>query len=312
MKAARSFVPILMVAVLLGVFGCGGKLREAASYDAEPQPAPPARAQSMALGRDMAAGEMAALDEVGEAAPNSDPAAMPRPDRYLIKNATATIEADDPRKAASAFLESVQEAGGYISDLREENPGQGSLNLHMTVRVPAAVFDETMTALDSVGRVIDRTITTQDVTEEFVDTESRLRNLKQTEERVLDHLNRTGDLEDILRIERELSNYREQIERLEGRLRFLKNRVFFSTIRLYIFEKAKAGPLTPDESFSTGKVATEAARSLIEFAQEVWTLAIWLGVWAPVWAPVLLLLVWLVRHAHKRDTQKPPESGRKA
>jgi hypothetical protein len=143
-----------------------------------------------------------------------------------------------------------------------------------------------------------------------VDTDAKARNLKRTEERILDHLNRTGALEDILKVEQELSRYREQIERLEGRLRFLENRVAFSTITVQLTESPKAESLVPPESFSTARVASEATRSLVRFAQALWARLIWIGIWAAVWVP-LAIIVWLAARLARRRARRLRQASAK-
>ncbi|MBN2309006.1 MAG: DUF4349 domain-containing protein [Candidatus Hydrogenedentes bacterium] len=226
--------------------------------------------------------------------------AAAQPDRYLIKNAAIAIEVEDARAACQALMTAVEGAGGYVGELSETVNVLGQRTVTLQIRVPADRFEQTMLDLDALGKVMNRQVRTEDVTEEFVDTEAKLRNLKRTEERVLDHLNRTGDLEDIVLIEKELSRYREEIERFEGRLRFLEHRVSFSTIHVSLKEKPGPEPLVPPKSFSTSRVVSEAVRALIEFAQRLWVKIIWIGVWAPVWAPIGVVFVILCRVLRRR------------
>ncbi len=234
------------------------------------------------------------------AGPNLVPA-MPTTtaDRYLIKNATARVEVADARAASAELLTSIQSVGGYVGGYNESVDGLGRRTITVQIRVPADKFDESLAKLDPLGKVLDKQVTTQDVTEEYVDTDARSRNLKATEERLLDHLNRAGKLEDILRIEQEISRVREQIERLDGRLRFLNNRVQYSTISVTLSEAPKAEPVVPERTFSTAKEFSEATRSLVEFGQHIWVRIIWLGVWAIIWIPCLLIL-WLIARRVRR------------
>lgn len=214
-------------------------------------------------------------------------------DRQLIKNATVIVETEDSRAATDQLMAGASAIGGYVGEMQESVDGLGRRSVTIQIRVPADKFDASMRSLDSLGRIISKQVTTQDVTEEFVDTEARSRNLKKMEERLLDHLNRFGELKDILSVEKELTRVREDVERLDGRLRYLSHRVAFSTISVTLTEKPKAGPVTPVQSFSTAKVTTEAVRSLVEFGQGVWYYIIWIAVWSPVWA-VLGLAAWIV------------------
>jgi hypothetical protein len=226
--------------------------------------------------------------------------AASQPDVYLIKNATVTLEVDDARTASTALIGSLQSTGAYVSNLNEYADALGRRTITLQVRVPAEKFDQSMSGLETLGRVLNKQVTTEDVTEEYVDTESRTRNLKKTEERLIDHLNRAAQLEDILRVENELTRVREQIERMEGRLRFLKNRVSFSTIGVTIQETAKAEPFVPAQSFSTAKEFSEAMRSLIGFLQGLWSRVIWIIVWLPVYGAIAGVAYWVYRRTRKQ------------
>ena len=227
-----------------------------------------------------------------------------QPDRYLIKNASLTLEVKDARDASQKLAATIQVSRGYLADMQESVDALGAGSITMTVRVPARRFDGAMTDIESLGKVLDRHVGAEDVTEEFVDSQSRLRNLKRTEDRLLAHLVRTGRLSDTLLVEKELTRVRQAIEQLEGRLRFLTHRIAYSSIEVTLREAAKAQPLTPPISYSSAQVASEATRTLVGFGQSVWSILIWLAIWSPVWV-LTAVLAWLIYRRTRRVESKP-------
>jgi hypothetical protein len=226
------------------------------------------------------------------------------PDRYLIRNAALLIEVKDARVSNDSLIASVRAAKGYVSNLQETVDALGARTVTMQVRVPSSLFDSSMQQLAALGKVLSKHVSAEDVTEEYVDTESTVRNLKRTEARLLEHLNRTGKLSDTLLIEKELTRVRQEVEQREGRLRFLSHRVSFSTIDVTLQEAAKLQSAVPPESYSTAKEASDATRSLLSFGRALWTVVIWLGIWAVVWVPLALAGVWIGRKA-MREYRKP-------
>lgn len=221
------------------------------------------------------------------------------PDRYLIKNAVITVETAEVRGGAKQLAELAKAEQGYVSDSHEAVDGIGSRSVTMTVRVPAVQFENTTLRIEALGKIQDKQVTAEDVTEEFVDTTARTRNLKKSEERLLVHLTHTGKLSDTLAIENELTRVREEVEKTEGRLRFLGHRIAYSTFNVTFRETAHAQTITPAETFSSGKIATDAGRNLIGFLQSVWGCVIWLGIWAIVWLPPVALLIWSLRRQRR-------------
>lgn len=126
------------------------------------------------------------------------PIADREPSRYLIKNATLTIEAPDVRRAASAVIAEAKAAKGYVSDLHETVDALNTRTVNFVVRVPYTEFDSFLQGFDTLGKMVDRQVTAEDVTEEYVDTQSRLHNLRSTEDRLLSHLSKSGRLSDTL------------------------------------------------------------------------------------------------------------------
>jgi len=131
-----------------------------------------------------------------------------------------------------------------------------------------------------------------------------LRNLEKLETRLLAHLDRTGAMNDILGVERELSRVRGESEQLQGRINDLSNQISFATIRADLSAVPSAGPINPASTFSTGRTFSDAARNLLNFARVLWVVTIWIGVWVPVWVP----LAFLMRYGYRRQ-QEAPKAG---
>lgn len=291
-----------LLLVLLALVGCSQMSSEApalADHEASAvmalEAAPPDRGRVNLFASNSpaaAAGSLMTLAAMGQI----------QPDRYLIKNATVTIEVDNPEDSATAVTTAASDAGGYIGALNESTDGLGRRTVTMTVRIPSDRFDDLMVNLSLMGKILQKNITTQDVTEEFVDTEARSRNLKVSEQRIIEHLGRAGTLEDILRVETELTRVRQQIEQLDGRLRFLSHRVAYSTLNLTLQETPAMESVLPAETFSIGKTFSEATRSLTGLGQRALVIAIWLGVWSPVWIAAIFVAFTARRRIRGRAT----------
>lgn len=229
-------------------------------------------------------------DDYDETSPKKlSPIADREPDRYLIKNATLTLEAPQVREVTDRVVAAAKRLKGYVSGLHETVDALGTRSVTFTVRVPATEFDTFLQGFEAQGKVMDREVTAEDVTEEFVDTQSKLHNLRATESRLLSHLSKTGKLSDTLLVETEINRVREESDKLTGRLKFLAHRISYSTFTVTIKETAHAQAITPPQSFSAGRVATDSVRSLVEFGQGVLTLSIWLLTWSVVWLPPVLI-----------------------
>jgi len=165
----------------------------------------------------------------------------------------------------------------------------------LELKIPAARFDEAMNTLSPIGKVEQSNSTAEDVGEEFVDVNARVANARRLEERLVTLLaTRTGKLEDVLAVERELARVREEIERFEGRLRFLKSRVSMSTLSVTVHEKAPLVSPTPGTS-----VLGEAVKAMWRnFVHLVASVIASLGVVIPV-AALLGAAAWAWRRRQR-------------
>jgi hypothetical protein len=112
-------------------------------------------------------------------------------------------------------------------------------NTTVQVRVPSLRFRDALKEIEKLGIVVNRSVNAQDVSEEFHDLEIRLKSLKATRDRLEQFLTRAKDIQEVLAVERELSRVNTEIDRIEGRMRYLAARAAFSTITVHLQPKAK-------------------------------------------------------------------------
>jgi hypothetical protein len=165
------------------------------------------------------------------------PAALDLTSRLIVRTGQASIEVDSLGPAMTELRHIVQRVGGFVADASVQSGRNQVRTATLQVKVPSARFDELTEGLEPLGRLQFVNIGAQDVSEEFVDLTARVENGRRLEDRLVELLRtRTGKLQDVLTVERELARVREEIERMEGRLRFLKTSAQLSTLSVSLFE----------------------------------------------------------------------------
>ena len=155
----------------------------------------------------------------------------------LIRTGNASVEVRDLARGIAAVRNLATQLGGYVANTAVVDGRDQVKSATLELKIPAAQFDRVVNGLEPLGRVESVTVDAQDVGEEYVDVAARVANAKRLEERLVALLaTRTGRLEDVLAVERELARVREEIERYAGRLRYLESRTAMSTITIAIHE----------------------------------------------------------------------------
>ena len=172
-----------------------------------------------------------------------NPAAM------IIRTGQAFIEVDKVDPAILKIRQLAAQVGGYITNSSVSGGHDQIRQASFEIKIPASKYDQAVGSLSAIGKVETVTSTAQDVGEEFVDVTARVQNSRRLEERLISLLaNRTGKLDEVLRVERELARVREEIERYEGRLRYLSVRVAMSTLTISVHEPAPLIGNSPGEN----------------------------------------------------------------
>jgi uncharacterized protein DUF4349 len=159
--------------------------------------------------------------------------------RMIIRTGQASIEVDSLEPSMAELRRIVQRSGGFVADASIQTGRNQLRSATLQVKVPATRFDDLTQALQPLGKLQFVNVAAEDVSEEYVDLTARVANGRRLEDRLVELLRtRTGKLSDVLSVERELARVREEIERMEGRLRFLKASAELSTLSVNLYEPA--------------------------------------------------------------------------
>lgn len=209
----------------------------------------------------------------------------------LIRTGNASVEVDSVELAVARVQTLAQRLGGYVGNTSLSGGEQATRSATLELKIPAARFDQAIGGLRPIGKVESVQVQAEDVGEEYVDLSARTANARRLEERLLGLLaTRTGKLEDVLAVERELARVRQEIDTQEGRLRFLRSRAAVSTLTVTVHEPR---PLIGDypRARPIREAFRDAWRNFIGFLAG---LIASLGFLIPL-ALILAGLVWLVR-----------------
>jgi uncharacterized protein DUF4349 len=159
--------------------------------------------------------------------------------RLIVRTGQAGIEVDSLEPSMAELRRIVQRVGGFVADASVQSGRNQLRSATLQLKVPASRFDDLTQGLEPLGRLQFVNVSAEDVSEEFVDLTARVANGHRLEDRLVELLRtRTGKLQDVLSVERELARVREEIERMEGRMRFLKASAQLSTLSVNLYEPA--------------------------------------------------------------------------
>jgi hypothetical protein len=238
-------------------------------------------------------------------------------ERLVVKRAEMRVSVADPAEAMRTVVQWAESMQGYVVNSNQWNStsdGQTYINASVMVRVPAERLDEMMQkvrdlAADPKTGVLSETVTGEDVTAEYVDSQARLRNLKAAEAQLVELLDQAPDLEYTLDIFRELTEIRSQIEVLEGRIKYLEESAALSALSVEFVAEASLQPLQIGPWKPAG-VAKEAIQTLVKVAQDVGTALIkFVIIWVPFLLPIGLIVYFVRKGAKKRKAAREAQAA---
>lgn len=297
-------IDLAIVALAISVLGCGQS--NTASYpDTEMTSAEISDSESSSPDRELnlALAPHSGSRNDGNEAENAD---GPRLERRIIYRATLELVVENLADVAPRVHDLARRHDGFIAqssiDTASGRPRSGS----WTIRVPVARYAEFLDAAGSLGELQRKTEDSREVTAEYYDLETRIRNKRVEEERLLKHLtDSTGKLEDILAVEKELSRVRTEVEQLQGRLRVLQDLTALSTVTISVREVLG---FVPDEIATFGTQIRRTWQKSIDGLTAAAKVAVLTAVACAPWLIAVglpLVLVILTGRRWRRRKQPP-------
>jgi len=233
--------------------------------------------------------------------------------RMVIKNASLSIVVEEPGVSLEAISKLASDLGGFVvsSNLYRTQTANGLEvpQANITIRVPADTLDQALVEIKSgAGEILNENVSGQDVTQEYTDLESRLRNLERAEEQLTEIMEQAWETEDVLVVYNRLVEVQEQIELIKGQMKYYEQSAALSAISVNIQANEAVQPLKIGNWQPVG-VAKRALQALINTLKFLADMLIWIVLYIlPValilFFPVRWLWRWLKKGNEKRKARK--------
>jgi hypothetical protein len=219
--------------------------------------------------------------QVGERQALAEPGKL---QRQIIYDADVRIIVEDFEEIPEKVDRLVLGAGGFVAQQKLHGKSGRPRSGEWKIRLPLDGYAEFLDAAKKLGELQSLAANSQDVTDQYYDLEARIRNKQKEEARLVKHLEEsTGKLEEILAVEREISRVREELERMEGRIRVLKDLVSLTTVTLHVDEiKGYVPPQAPTFAVRISRAFVGSWKALVATGQGLVIAAVFLGPWLGV------------------------------
>lgn len=228
---------------------------------------------------------------------NNAPAATPQ----LVKTASMELVVVSVEEGIKQITTTVRQQKGDILSLEDSQANPTDRHrATLQLRIPQEKLETTIETLSKLGTVQNRSLSSEDVSNQLVDIAARLKNLRKTEAALLEIMNRSGSVADILKVAQEVSNVRQSIEQLDAQLQNLQNQVAYSKVTINLQALATGSSNTPALDLQLRETWQQSTSSL----GRVTTGLLKLGLWLLVYSPYLALIIFAI-YGYRRWFGKP-------
>ena len=317
MKVRRMLSLMLVLLMLLSLTACGAESSGMAKDEAIYNRAPGAMTDGYYANMEAPMETMAS--GLNSAESGSTATQLPA-NRKLIRTIRIEAETEELTALQDVLIQRINALGGYVEAKELYNgsnyAGYIRRNLSMTVRIPAEKADEFVSNVSEKSNIISSNESMDDVTLQYVDTESHVKALETEQDRLLALLEKADNLKDILTLEEHLTSVRYQLERYASQLRSLENQVTYATIYLSVTEVKEYTPVVKEEPTAWERIAKGFVKSIKDIGEDMTDFFVWVLVNSPylvLWGVVITVVVLLLRKRKGfriRRTKKtaPPEN----
>lgn len=287
----------LIIALLsFGLIACGAASNASVASDSMSSAPMPEAAAEPALAKGAPDGM------VSNAGGSTDP--LSAGERLVVRDANLSIQVADVNATDQQIRAWVTGENGFVLNSSTYGSEQ-DLVINLSLKIPSDKLDSVITRVESLAhKVVSRSMSGSDVTEEYVDLEGRLAALNASRDRLLELLRKAEKVEDAVAINTALTDIQSQLEQVTGRMRYLRQSAAMSTLNLEI----RPIPVTQvvTDGWQPLEDARMALRDLLDFAKGLVSFLIGFVIWTPVWLPIVLLVRYLRRRWLARKQVVPP------
>lgn len=216
-------------------------------------------------------------------------------DRMIVKNSMISLQVKKVNEAIKQINDYTISAGGYMVDSNLSSPEEAPYG-SITVRIPQEKLEGALSQFRSLSvKVISEQVSGYDVTDEYVDIQAKLTTLAGNQKRFKEIMDKAEKVEDILKIQQQIFNLQDQIDRLVGRQKYMEQTAKMAKVTIYLSTDEFDLPYAPSGSFRPEVILKTAIRSLVQNIQKLAGLIIWILVYAPIWLPILILILYFIR-----------------
>jgi len=229
--------------------------------------------------------------------------------RMVIKNASLSIVVEEPGITLDSITKLADDLGGFVvSSNFYQIQVDGGLEVpqaNITIRVPAEKLDQALAEIKSgAGEILNETVSGQDVTQEYTDLGSRLKNLENAEAQLQEIMDQAWETEDVLTVYNRLVEVQEQIELIKGQMQYYEQSAALSAISVNIQANEAVQPLKIGNWQPVG-VAKQAIQALINTLEKMVNILIWIGLYIlPVGLILFFPVRWIWRWIKRQNTTR--------
>lgn len=231
--------------------------------------------------------------------------------RKIIRDANVTMEVEDVEESFDNILSNLSSIGGYEANRDMRTGNDNYITISTTLKIPAGELDEFLRNLNEEGKVISSNISSNDITDQYYDSKTRLTTLEKTLEKYYEFLDNAETVEEQLQVTEYINNITYEIEQIKGSLNRWDSLVEYSTISLSLYspyEAPKPERVITWSSLSFGDMIWLISSGFIGVCNAIFSVLQWIliaiATMSPIIIPVAVILIIVIRHYNKQKKQR--------